>query len=266
MTIVKNFNSYPNTNTNFSVSFSSMFLCKILVIFYLFNFTKLKKSSNRTNIPDELENSINTILDHRNKECIEEIGIIYKKDFKSSPIFPYQNISNQEKTLNRTLTRINKRLNKYNFYEGKNFTGIRWIDTKSYNGEIKRIVEENLGNIIEFFEGKYIDCKNTLPEIIIENYQLFFNKVNEIKKVFQKFYLFKGVKKFLKCMAKTNSSYITDNFGDNLRKGKITISKLLGNLKNLILAVMEIVKKGNITTFSKSLKSIILNIKSFPVL
>jgi hypothetical protein len=159
---------------------------------------------------------------------------------------------------------ISKKLNKYNFYETKNFTGIRWINPKSFPGEMKKLLENHFNQIVNYFENKYFNCRSSVPEFILENYNFVFNKLNEVKRIFSKFYIFKGIKKFFRCMMKYNNTFNPHHFGENLLTGKITIKKLLTNLKNIILAIMEIIKGAHIDTYAKNLKKIILSLKGLP--
>ena len=56
---------------------------------------------------------------------MNDINQIYKKDFKEALINTYKLLSNKEKSLNKIISQINKKLTKYDFYEQKNFTGMR---------------------------------------------------------------------------------------------------------------------------------------------
>jgi len=264
---INNFTSNKNQLTyNYNLRFSVSSIINIFFLYFLFKSIVSKNSDKKVkSLPDDLDNAFRNLVDMKSKDCVNEIALIVKKDYKESFLNPYKVLANQEKYLNKTLTQISKKLTKYNFLEQKNFTGIRWINPKSFSGEIKRLVELNFIHIIEYFEKNYYNCKNTVTEFILENFQYFFSKINEIKKIFQKFYLFKGIKKFVDCMAITNNSFQSIHFRESLQNGKITIKKMLSNLKNIISAILDIIKASNMEIFSKSLKKIILSVKSFPI-
>lgn len=217
-------------------------------------------------LPDDIETVFRHVVDNKSKECMNEVLFVYKKDYKEFSTFnSNKTFYNQEKYLNRTLGIVSKKLNKYNFYETKNFTGIRWVEIKSYPGEMKKLLETYFQHVANYFEKKYFNCQNSIPELIIDNYNLFFSKINEIKKHFSKFHMFKGIKKFFRCMIKHHNSYDTKHFGNNLLNGKITVKKLLLSLKNIINALLEIIKGSSIDHFARNLRRIILNLKGLPV-
>jgi hypothetical protein len=272
---------------------SKLFL-NMLVLFLIFNIvtlTKLpeqKKSSAQPgerkskSIPDDMEAILKSLIDSKSKECLNELLNIYKKDYKqlnsnsnsnlntnntlANSTIPYRILPNQEKFLNRTSNQITKKLNKYNFLEGKNFTGIRWVNPKDNKQELKKMLDFHLQHITEYYERNFYNCKNTVPEFVFENYQFFFQKIVEVKKIFQKFNLFKQVRKFSRCMTKYNTNYMTNNFGENILSGRLNIKKLLIILKNVVTALTEITKNGSAETLAKSIKKIVLNTKGLPVL
>lgn len=262
------------------LSNSCFYLLKVVIFFYMFdliNNTKLpeKKFSYITpnNLPDELEKHMLSLTNVKSKECLIEITLIHKKDFKDPFVIPYKNnktLSTNLKEIDNFFNKTNKQLikktNKYSFLENKNFTGIRWVNPKTMQGEMKKLLQNYIQQLAEFFEKNYFNCKNTLPEFVFENFQFFFSKINEIKKIFKNYYLFKGIKKFCKCLSKTNAGYNTNKFGENIVNGKITIKALLNNLKIILSGTQELLDSHNIESFSKALKKIILNVKGLPIL
>jgi hypothetical protein len=280
---IDNFNSKQKGTFNSGTYLSN--LLKLVLLIFLFQIINSKSSERKARdsqsqlnnnnknstqtlkkLPDDIEAVFRHVVDNKSRECMNEILFIYKKDYKEiNTVKANRTLLNQEKFLNRTFVQISKKLNKYNFYEAKNFTGIRWVDPKSYPGEMKKLLENYFQHVASYFEKKYFNCQNSVPEFIIENYNLFFAKINEIKKIFSKFHLFKGIKKFFRCMMKHHSSYDPKHFGDNLLSGKITIKKLLISLKNIINALLEIFKGMHVDNFAKNLRRIILNLKGMPI-
>ncbi len=168
----------------------------LILIFALQNFIntkpKGKKSNSTKSVTNKLPDEILKVFNSTKQECINEILLIYQSDYKEQVTNPYSLLELQSKSLNKTMNQVTKKLSKYAFYEQKNFTGIRWTDPKllNVNGEVKKMVQGYLQQISEHFESKYFNCKGNLPEFIVENYQNFFKKINEIKKMFSKFELF----------------------------------------------------------------------------
>lgn len=228
--------------------------------------TKGTKASHREpRLPEEITQTIASLLNPESKECMSEIILIHRKDFlNSNQTNPYRSHANQEKYLNRTLIQVVRRINKYSFYANKNFTGIRWVDPKNYNGEVRKLMQNYIQHISTYFEKNFFDTKSAVPEVILEQYQFFYNKFIELKKTFGKFYLFKGLRKFIRCVAKTNNSYTTNNFGENLLIGKMTIRRLLIHLKIAVMTMMDLISKNSMDIIAKSFKRLIMSMRGIP--
>jgi len=231
------------------------------VIWYLLSLTySICKELPFENYPSDISSIIRNIIDK--EECLKEIENIYKKDFKSIINNPYSITTSQEKMLNRTLIQINKKINKYNIYITKNFTGIRWINSK--NVEIKRMLNNYFTHIIEYFEKNFLSCKNTLPEFVLESYQFFFSKLSDVKKIFQKFYLFKGVKKFNNCLAIYNTKLSENKFGENIINGNMTVKEIMNKLREFVNGITMLTKSVRLDDIGKAMKMIILSLTGIP--
>lgn len=266
------------------------YLCifsKILIFSLLFKIINTKSSnSNRKDapdlskmtknkFPDDLEIPFRHLFTKKNSiKCFDEISEIYKKDFppnnnngnkKKQNFNPYSIINLNEKSFGKIFKNFNKKLNKLEFHEHKNFTGIRWInynDTKNY--ELKKKSLTYLDNIYEYFEKTYSKCNKNLPEIIVESYLFFNNKIKELKKTFSKFYLFKGVKKFMKCYEKFDNGFTKEFFLENLRTGNFSSKNFIEKLHKIYLSVKDLIKSSNVKEFATSLKLVIFEFKGIP--
>jgi len=261
------FLSFNENNRINCFTFLLSSITKLLIILSIFklinqiesNKQKEKKISKESlkylsnNFPDELEDLKKVITKKESKDCFNEILLIYRKDFLTNGgKNPYNSKNNQisEKYFQKASNKIWKKLNKISFLESKNFTGIRWIDFRSSNNtELKRMMDHHLQMLSESFQKIYSNIKNNekpknisdgnstifmnLPEIIVDSYQFFYLKINELKKFFSssKFYLFRGLNKFNKCLAIKEKFDNKISFAENLKSGKITIKTLLENLK-----------------------------------
>jgi hypothetical protein len=253
----------------------------------------LKYLSQQTkNYPDELE-EISKILSKKSKECFGEITQIYSKDFSTnegkSPYLHKRNKALSEKYFEKVNSQIWKKLNKISFLESKNFTGVRWIEFKSSNNtELKRMMDSHLGLLSDFLQKNFLDknankkdhaakakkpnsnsysenvVQMNLPEIIVDSYQYFYSKINELKKFFSKFYLFKAIGKFNICVAARENYDVKALFAENLKNGKITIKTLLENLKDIYSISLELIKAEHIAEFAKALKKLLLISKIIP--
>ena len=58
--------------------------------------------------------------------------------------------------------------------------------------------------------------------------------------------------------------YMTSNFGDLYLKGKISIQKMLGNLKIMVFGLIEMFKSNSLELMGKTFKKIILTMKGIP--
>lgn len=103
-----------------------------------------------------------------------------------------------------------------------------------------------------------------LPEIIVDSYQYFYSKINELKKFFSKFYLFKAIGKFNSCLAAKEKQDVKALFAESVKSGKITIKTLLENLKDIYSISLELVKAEHIADFVKALKRLLLIVKGIP--
>lgn len=230
------------------------------------------------NHPDELQEISKIIVDKKTKDCFSEILQIFQKDFGGSKINPYtlKNLKLTEKYFNKTNTQILKKLNKINFYENKNFTGVRWLEIKQNNrSEIKHMINNHLTFLSDYIEKTYTKCPDSkhkknyfnngmpnLPEIIVDNYQFFYNKITEIKKYFSKFYFFKGINKFNTCVLKKEEN--PNNFVNDLKSGKITVTSLLVDLNIIFEYILEIIKSNSMHSFAKVLTNMIMITKGIP--
>ena len=231
------------------------------VICYLLSLTfSICKELPFESYPSDISSIIRNIIDK--EECLKEIENIFKKDFKSNFTNPYRINTNQEKMLNRTLIQIDKKINKYNIYITKNFTGIRWINSK--NVEIRKMLNNYFTHIIEYFEKNFLSCKNTLPEFVLESYQFFFSKLSEVKKIFQKFYFFKGIKKFNKCLARYYPTFSEDKFGYNIMNGIMTVKEIMTILREFVYGIIMLSKSDRIKDIGNAMKMIILSLRGIP--
>lgn len=281
------------------ISFFCIF-SKILIFLFLFK-TITAKSSNankkeaemskimKNRYPDDLEFPFRNLFHKKNSiKCFDEIGEIYKRDFsrnntntnsnsngkksmnkKSSKEInsfnPYSNINLNEKSFSKIFKNFKQKLNKLEFHEHKNFTGIRWVnynDTKNY--EIKKKSLTYLDNIYEYFEKTYSKCNRNLPEIIVESYLFFNNKIKELKKIFGKFYLFKGIKKFMKCYEKYEPRFTREFFMENLRTGNFSSKNFIEKLNKIFLSVKDLIRSQNVREFSNTLKLVIFELRGIP--
>ena len=103
-----------------------------------------------------------------------------------------------------------------------------------------------------------------LPEIIVDSYQYFYSKINELKKFFSKFYLFKAIGKFNRCVAAKEKYDVKLIFAESLKSGKITIKTLLENLKDIYSVSLGIVTAEHIAEFVKALKKLLMIVKGIP--
>lgn len=264
--------------------------------------------------PDDLD-EISNILDKDTKDCFQEVVNIYTRDFSNvkDKINLIKTMPYTDKFFEKIDNHILKKINKINFYENKNFTGVRWIDFKSSNNtELKRMMDSHLQLLANFIQQKFPNeekqlsyiysnhenisnqnnnNKNTnienkknsknrnkslnssdttapiimnLPEIIVDSYQYFYSKINDLKKSFSKFYLFKGINKFNRCIASKKKIDRKFIFSENLKIGKITIKTLLVTLREIFSLTYEIVKANSASLFSKALKRLILLVKEIP--
>lgn len=260
----------------------------------------LKYLSQTKNYPDELE-EISKILSKQSKECFSEIAQIYAKDFSpnegKSPYLNRKNAALAEKYFEKINNQIWKKLNKISFLESKNFTGVRWIEFKSSNNtELKRMMDSHLGYLSDFLQKNFLknsaskkEKENTsakakktnggnnnnaksnaavvymnLPEIIVDSYQYFYSKINELKKFFSKYYIFKAIGKFNSCVATKEKYDVKVMFAENLKSGHITIKTLLENLKDIYSLTLELIKAEHIAEFVKALKKLVLILKGIP--
>lgn len=263
---------------------------------------KEKKASNKDSLkylsqqsksyPDELE-EISKILSKQSKSCFSEIVQIYAKDFSTNegknPYVFKRNKALGENYFEKINSQIWKKLNKISFLESKNFTGVRWIEFKSSNNtELKRMMDSHLGLLSDFMHKNFLRKnvkKNVtvkakkgnsnginanaifymnLPEIIVDSYQYFYSKINELKKSFNKFYLFKAIGKFNSCVAAKEKYDVKALFAESLKSGKITIKTLLENLKDIYGITLELIKAEHLADFVKALKKLLFISKFIP--
>jgi len=245
----------------------------------------LKYLSHSKTYPDELDD-ISKILGKQSKECFNEIVLIYARDFTQKEFKnPYNLKSNAitEKYFQKINNQIWKKLNKISFLESKNFTGIRWIEFKSSNNtELKRMMDSHLQLLAESMQKNLITNEKTevsnkkqkkngpstvymnLPEIIVDSYQYFYSKINDLKKFFSKFYLYKGINKFNKCVAVKEKVDIKIAFAESIKSGKITMKSLLESLKDIYTVSHEMIKAEDFGNFVKALKKLVLIVKRIP--
>jgi len=266
-------------------------IAKILIFLFLFKTINSKATNSnkkeadlskliKNKYPDDLEIPFKHLFAKKNSiKCFEEIAEIYKKDFipinnnnnknkkqnNNNNFNPYSNINLNEKSFGKIFKNFNKKLNKLEFHEQKNYTGIRWInynDTRNY--ELKKKSLTYLDNIYEYFEKTYSKCNKNLPEIIVESYLFFNNKIKELKKIFSKFHLFKGIKKFMKCYEKYEFGFTKEFFLENLRTGSFSSKNFIEKLNKIYLSVKDLIKSTNVKEFAVSLKLVIFELRGIP--
>jgi hypothetical protein len=241
--------------------------------------------SNKNKYPVDLKIPFKSLFQKKNSvKCFEEIVEIYKKDFtlsnnnnvinnidngnkskKQNTFNPYFNIILSEKSFGKIFKNFNKKLNKLEFHEQKNFTGIRWINyNETYHYEIRKKSLTYLDNIYEYFEKTYSKCNKNLPEIIIESYLFFNNKIKELKKIFSKFYLFKGIKKFMKCYEKYEFEFTKEFFLENLRTGNFSSKNFIEKLNKIYLSIRDLINSLNVKEFAFYLHLVILELRGIP--